>query len=631
MKKISLFFFLLLSIVTYSKSLNEKELKSFFEYLTILEFKQANSSINKMTNPSLQKDLSTLLYIISDNGQSLKSKLTYNLVNYTITEKKNTVQNAIQNLTKAYFLLWYEKKRVESYRYFYNAYNSAQKSDSKNLKKYTLISLLTFYKKGNLQNDGNFQKYLDEYEDLCENTNDYLIYLSNKFNLSMQTEVYNEKESSYEKKNNALLTEYDSVANLIDNKLLTFYYKDKGNIIIRQHHRQAEKLFKKLLDIIDTTTYFKPIKYLTLCNLSRVYSLTEEHRKGLNYLKEAKKYRNINDTLKNNIALSIYKAQHYNKLKMYDSAYYLSEKVRKLGYLYNFQKHNTEISKIREELESEKKEKENIKLKADKEQYSFLLFGALFLLISGGIIAYLNLKNSKKKRLLAEQQKELEKQKNLTLLKEQEINTINAMVEGQEKERIRIAEDLHDNIGSVLATLKLHFENLKLNRGKKHFNQDELYEKTEKLIDETYLKVRSIAHAKNAGVIANQGLLVAVKIMAEKISAANKLKIDIIDFGLEKKLDTNTEISVFRIIQELTTNIIKHADATEATISISQFNDTLNIIVEDNGKGFNSKEIIANTGMGLHSIQKRIEHLDGTFQIDSSPKSGTSIIINLTI
>jgi signal transduction histidine kinase len=84
------------------------------------------------------------------------------------------------------------------------------------------------------------------------------------------------------------------------------------------------------------------------------------------------------------------------------------------------------------------------------------------------------------------------------------------MVDGQEKERKQIAEDLHDNLGSVLAMLKLHFENLKIKSEKKKTNQKELFNKTEGLIDEAYLKVRSIAHGKIAGVIANQGLLFAV-------------------------------------------------------------------------------------------------------------------------
>ncbi|WP_442266225.1 ATP-binding protein [Tenacibaculum sp. ZS6-P6] len=331
-------------------------------------------------------------------------------------------------------------------------------------------------------------------------------------------------------------------------------------------------------------------------------------------------------------------AKNYFKIKDYKSAFTYLKKANSHKEKLNEYKKDIDLNDIDVKYKTLEKEKELIKAKQKsliseqkRKETLGLFYGSLIFLLLGGIIAYLNLKNSRKKRLLAEQQKELEKQKNLTLLKEQEINTINAMVTGQEKERVRIAEDLHDNIGSVLATLKLHFENLKLNREKKHFNQDELYEKTEKLIDETYLKVRSIAHAKNAGVIANQGLLVAIKIMAEKISAANQLKIEIIDFGLEQRLNTNTELTLFRIIQELTTNIIKHAEASEATINISQFNDALNIIIEDNGKGFDPKKIKAKTGMGLHSIQKRIEHLEGTFQIDSSSKSGTSIIMNIPV
>ena len=119
--------------------------------------------------------------------------------------------------------------------------------------------------------------------------------------------------------------------------------------------------------------------------------------------------------------------------------------------------------------------------------------------------------------------------------------------------------------------------------------------------------------------------------MAEKISSANKLNIEIVDFGLDKRLDSNTEITVFRIIQELITNVIKHAEATEATINISHFDDNLNIIIEDNGKGFNFNNINLNNGMGLSSIKKRIEHLDGNFQIDSVLKRGTSIIINIPV
>ena len=284
---------------------------------------------------------------------------------------------------------------------------------------------------------------------------------------------------------------------------------------------------------------------------------------------------------------------------------------------------------IEEKFQNEKLRADNLESEAKaRENRNWLILSSLLILIII-TVSYLQLKNSRRKRLLALQQKELETQKNLTLLKDQEIITINAMVEGQEKERKRVAEDLHDNLGNVIATLKMHFENLRFNREKKKVNQETLFNKTEGLIDEAYQKVRNMAHAKNAGVIANQGLLVAVKLMAEKISSANTLQIEVIDYGMEKPLENSLEIALFRFIQELTTNIIKHARATMVTINISQDNEDITILIEDNGIGMDTSKIDMKKGMGLYSIKTRVEHLEGSFTIDSTPSKGTTIIINI--
>ncbi|TYP98700.1 hypothetical protein C7447_10215 [Tenacibaculum adriaticum] len=331
-------------------------------------------------------------------------------------------------------------------------------------------------------------------------------------------------------------------------------------------------------------------------------------------------------------------SQNYKNQGNYRQAYNYLNKFNQLNDSLKKQSLIEKVEEIETKYQTEKKEKENLKLKQEnlvsetkRKQNRNLLIGSFLFILLGGIIAILALKNSKRKQKLAEQETELETQKNLSLIKEQEINTINAMVNGQEKERKRIAEDLHDNLGSVLATLKLHFENLKLNREKKHFNQDELYEKTEKLIDETYLKVRSIAHVKNAGVIANQGLLSAIKMMSDKISSANKISIEVLDFGLNKRLENNIEIIVFRIVQELITNIIKHAEASNVSINLSQYDNNLNVIIEDNGKGFDINKINYNNGMGLGSIKTRVKHLKGDFDIDSTLGKGTSIIFNIPL
>ena len=184
----------------------------------------------------------------------------------------------------------------------------------------------------------------------------------------------------------------------------------------------------------------------------------------------------------------------------------------------------------------------------------------------------------------------------------------------------------------MLATLKLNFENLKRHDTDSDNKEAKLFEKTDSLIDEAYQKVRNISHLKNLGVIGSEGLVVAVKKMAEKMSVLNKLQINVIPHGLNERLENTLEVTLFRIIQELCTNIIKHSEATEVNINLTQYeNNELNIIVEDNGKGFDSKNIVATSGIGLKNIEKKIEQMNGTFTIDSNISVGTSIIIDLPI
>ncbi|WP_239176076.1 sensor histidine kinase [Tenacibaculum sp. Cn5-46] len=406
-------------------------------------------------------------------------------------------------------------------------------------------------------------------------------------------------------------------------------YSNIGLLHTNYKQDSAIYFFEKALKIYDknlTTEIFS-----TYLNYGNWYQKNNDFYNAIKKFKKAEKISPKKYALNLKRILFFKLAQSYQKIKDYKTAYFYFDKYDLIKDSINNTKQNIAISEIKEKYDNEKLRADNLEIESKRKQSQNLLYGSLAFLVLSGTIGFLTLKNSRKKRLLAEQLKELEKQKSLTLIKEHEINTINAMIDGQEKERIRIAEDLHDNIGSVLATLKLHFENLKLNREKEHFNQEELYVKTEKLIDETYLKVRSIAHAKNAGVIANKGLLVAVKLMAEKISDANKITIHVLDFGLDKRLDNQLEITIFRIIQELITNIIKHANANEATINISLFDQVLNIIIEDNGKGFNYKKTNLKNGMGISSIQTRIKHLSGSFEIDSTINKGTSIIINIPV
>ncbi len=256
--------------------------------------------------------------------------------------------------------------------------------------------------------------------------------------------------------------------------------------------------------------------------------------------------------------------------------------------------------------------------------------GTLFeALIFASLIGF-KTKETELEKVINEASYELEIQKTTTLLKEQEINTINAMIEGQEKERLHIARDLHDSLGGTLAAVKMHIDNLQINIESSH-NPQELLDKANILISEAYTSVRSIAHERNSGVMAKEGLLPAIEKLANKVSTPSGLTIEIQHFGLEERLSNHLEITIFRIIQELVTNVIKHAQATELQISLTQHQEELNIVVEDNGKGFIVGKLPEKDGMGLGSIERRVEHLEGTMEVDSTPSKGTNIIIDIPI
>lgn len=640
MGRIKIFFFIYF-IVQIGFSQNQSELLyNYFISIQNLEFNKNLELIKSVKNKKTKKLLTLVYQIIEDDRQTKLSILDLRYKDLD-TINLNTTEKYLVNLIQGYKYLNYQKNRRKSFYHFKSAYDLGKKKKLIFLEKYSLFFLLKFYLKGSLQSNKNYKNYLEEYKLKCKTDIDWLYYYHFKFNLLSQTETYNEDKT---KLKNDFITIFDKYNFLIEKSknlnrtVLGIYYKDKANFLIRDNPELAKSYYLKALESYSNSNYFKFEKFYSFINLSRVSSLQNEHKKGLQYLNEAKKYVSYNDSLFDNYDISAFKANHFYHLKQFDSAYFYEKKVRFLGYKINFQEENQKVSEIREELKSAEKEKENLQLKQDnleieekrKQNLRFLIVSILTIIL-GSIIGTLVLQNSKRKRKLAEQQKELEKQKNLTILKEQEITTINAMVDGQEKERKRIAEDLHDNLGSVLATLKLHFENLKINKEKKKINQEELFDKTENLIDEAYLKVRSIAHAKNAGVIANQGLLLAVQMMAEKISSADKITIEVIHFGLDKRLENALELTLFRIIQELVTNIIKHAEAKNATINISAYDKNLNLIIEDNGKGFDMNKVNLNSGMGISSIKTRVEHLEGTFTVDSTLGKGSSVIIYIPI
>ncbi|MDP5093232.1 MAG: sensor histidine kinase [Polaribacter sp.] len=519
-----------------------------------------------------------------------------------------------------------------------NKHFEAYKNYTKSLTIYKKIDALDSIAKCNLelfsllqsQNNLNYEAkpFLDEY---------YQYALQKKDSLKTLTSYFRYAEYYFDR-NPKLASEFYHKAIKYTHKQSSkaIAYANLALLFTETQPDSASFYFKKNLELIDTNN--RNALFGSYINYANFFQKQGNYNEAIVQLKKAEAIEPTSFKLK--FLKILYKdfADCYSGLGDYKNAYHYFEKYQIYNDSLNFTAQNIAISDLDVKYQTAEKEKKILEVETknkevetkNSEQKKLIIGGIIFLFLIV-IISFLIILNIRKKELVAEQEKEIERQKNLTLLKEQELGIINAMIEGQEKERKHIAEDLHDNIGSVLATLKLHFENLKLNREKKEFDQEKLYEKTENLIDETYKKVRNIAHAKNAGVIANVGLLHAIELMASKISDADKIQIEVVHFGLDKRLENRLEITIFRIVQELITNIMKHAEASNATINISLYDNVLNLIIEDNGKGFDPKKIKSTQGMGLDSIEKRIENLGGTFDIDSTNQKGATIIINIPI
>ncbi|MFD1064039.1 ATP-binding protein [Winogradskyella litorisediminis] len=391
----------------------------------------------------------------------------------------------------------------------------------------------------------------------------------------------------------------------------------------------AIALYEKALNIYYSDTINNKninTEFNILNNLGNAYRRKKDYQNALKFYNKAESFKLPKlDRKSKKILFSNIDATYYY-MNDWQNAYDYLYKYDSIKNIINLKEQNASIIDIEEKYNNEKLRADNLELEAEDAKKRTLLLSALGFIIFGSIVFLLIQKNTKKKQKLAEQEKEIQTQKLATVLKEQELNAIDAMIEGQEKERQRIANDLHDDLGGLMATVKLHFNALKDKKS------PELFNKTNSLIDEAYNKVRSVAHAKNSGVIAKHGLLKSIKEMASKISISNKLNIEVIDYGLDNRLENSLELTIFRITQELVSNAIKHAEASEITIHLTNHEDSINLMVEDNGKGFDTSQITKTAkGMGIGSIDKRVEHLDGKMTIESEKNKGTTVIIDIPL
>lgn len=228
-------------------------------------------------------------------------------------------------------------------------------------------------------------------------------------------------------------------------------------------------------------------------------------------------------------------------------------------------------------------------------------------------------------RVIAAQTEEINQQKIRDLEKTLKIETMQSMLAGQESERQRVAQDLHDSVGGLLAAVKIQLESMTAK--KVQLATDEDWAKIRTLLDETVAETRHISRNMQPSALLEFGLVTALRDLTNRFHGKGTPHITFQDIGKFDDLDRDTALNCYRIIQELVQNSIKHAKAGEILVQITRTDNQIALLVEDDGKGFDTQS--ARKGMGTDNLARRTQFLKGELSVQSAPGQGTSTLVTV--
>jgi len=412
------------------------------------------------------------------------------------------------------------------------------------------------------------------------------------------------------------------IANLTNN--IANVYED------RKEYNKAFAMFSKAKDIYekmgDIDGYIAAYK-----NMALIYEGRRNYEKALAIYDTCLLLaREINSSFRiKEIYYNIYRT--YELMQDYTNAFYYLVKYDEIkDSIFNIEKSKT-IADLQLKYEKEKDqariltlENENLEkdlsLRKRTNQRNIYLFSG-----SGTIAVILFLlvfyrHKARKDKIIADQKiRQLEEEKKLLAAR--------SIVNGQEEERKRIAKELHDGLGVLLSTAKMQFTTL---RDKSPENRP-LIEKATKLLEQAAGDVRKISHNMMPGLLTKFGLYEAVEDLIEQLDETEGLNAGVEITGDTKRLPENTEIMLYRIIQEMVNNTLKHAQAKNISMSINIQPEILNIKYSDDGIGFDVEEKLESKSIGLTSIQSRVKFLGGELSTESKPGAGAAYVMQIPL
>jgi signal transduction histidine kinase len=448
---------------------------------------------------------------------------------------------------------------------------------------------------------------------------------------------------------------------------LFFTYLNAANNFCYQAHgdeaekylRKAEKLIKAYPESSSNAFYYysKTLLYITrqkneeaLPVIEKGIFYTRKYNQNLlaqmfyfnkfDILKKLKRYKEAKTTLEDVLKEKSLAIDLNNRKTFYKQLSLLNEesgdtkealiweqKYSRLNDSLNTENVKIEINKLESKFNTAEKERKIATLNAEKNQKdlevnkknSYLWGMGLVLLLALSLLIFLFIIFRKNKKINEQRINDIKQKEELSLTK--------AILDGEERERERIARDLHDGLGGMLAGVKINFSTWSSNH--LHPEKDQEFYKILGQLDSSVSELRHVARNLMPESLLNFGLETAVLDLCEFYNRKN-LEIDFQAIDIEKKLPLNVQLNIYRIVQELLANAVKHAEASNILLQCSQSGENFLITIEDNGKGFDKNIENTTKSMGLRNLKNRVNYLKGKMEI-SSDNQGTTINIELNI
>ena len=474
------------------------------------------------------------------------------------------------------------------------------------------------------QNLGNFQKSLEYHEkglqlrlnagDKAGEANSYVnianVYI--KLNEPDKARLYFEKALKISED----IENLEFISTILSN--LSTIYLEKNEI------KNAVDALNRSLEIRRTSGDRKGTAS-ALTKLGSVYLETKQYKAALSSLRMALLISREINVIEEEMAATYTLAKLFSAMQLYDSAFVVMQQYSTIkDSVYNMRLNQQiievqtryETRKLEQDMELIRHEKEVAEINLRQRKTEILLLVFIIISITGaGIFVFYRHRQRQKAALAAE------------MLHQHDLR-MKAVLQVQEDERRRIAKELHDGVGQKLSGIKLNFQSL-LPTAAKNENCANLIT-LEKLLDEASTEVRTISHQMMPKELEQFGLIPAIESMLRFSLGSTKVAYSFEHIGLNGRLDQNIELTLFRVLQEIVSNVIKHSGANQLIVQLLKHPDHLVLIVTDDGVGFNVNEK-ENSGIGLMNIAGRVESVKGISHFDSSPGNGTTITIRIPL